>query len=429
MDKNIIQKLTLLVAGLENRVKEDFDVFIEIKGYFTAGTKQTAFIFSPNETQLKMKMGAEGRLLPIEQFKDTILQEASRQDALYMEVHFRGDARVLEAEKGKTSYKSMPKGIPLHQNNKRDIGSDNSFTMKQGMNQFNESSKHAGSVQHVYPISGGLLTHRDYLVKPGEADVLLKEIGIMAENGKVRNDRIRKYNQIDHFIELLLPIIEQLSKDKKELFIVDCASGKSYLSFVLNYYLQEVAKKKAKFLGIDYADGVIASSKETAKRLGYRNMSFYCGDLRELLIEADGPIQQAPDLVISLHACDVATDYALAFGMRNNARAIVSVPCCHHELVNQINTDGILSDILRFGPLKARLADTLTDGLRCLMLEAAGYEVSCVEWVSPLETPKNLMIRAEKKHESSDEKLKIYKKMANEIGADLTLAKEMRGFI
>jgi len=429
MDKNTINKLTLLIAGLENRILEDFDMLIDIRGYFTAGTKQTAFVFNPDDSQLKMKIGAEGRIISINKFKDTVLYEANRQDSLHMEVHFRGDARVLDAENGKTSYKSLPKGYAMQTLMDAKAYSIDGISSEQGKNLFNEATKSEKSFHHAYPVAGGLLTNRDYLVKPGEADHLLKEIGIMAENGKVRNDRIRKYNQIDHFIELLLPIIDQLAKEKRELFIVDCASGKSYLSFVLNYYLQEVAKKKAKFLGIDYAEGVIASSKETAKRLGYRNMNFYCGDLRELLIDEEGPIQQAPDLVLSLHACDIATDYALAFGMRNNAKAIVSVPCCHHELVNQIKTDGILSDVLRFGPLKARLADTLTDALRCLMLEAAGYEVSCVEWVSPLETPKNLMIRAEKMHENNDEKFLAYKKLAKEIGANLTLQKEMRGFV
>jgi hypothetical protein len=158
-------------------------------------------------------------------------------------------------------------------------------------------------------------------------------------------------------------------------------------------------------------------------------MTFVEGDLRTLLVEEGGPVDRTPDLVISLHACDVATDFALAFGMRNRARAIVAVPCCQHELVNRIRTDSPVGELLRYGPLKARLSDVLTDGMRCLMLEGAGYEVSCVEWVSPLETPKNLMIRAERRQDRDREKQAAYRELAGMFNARLTLESEMLGFL
>lgn len=420
MDKQTMAKSALLLDGLSVRLAEDFIYLEEIRGMFTSGIRQTAFFFRPEGELLHFRMGAESRLIDPADFTTAILSEASRQDAFRLEFVARGETLLLEAGSGKTSLRTVSGASLPREATKYASGIPIASLHGGGMD---------GGTSPIRLMAGGLLTNRDYLVKPGQADKLLREIGIMADNGKIRNDRIRKYNQIDHFVELLVPLLETLGREKRELFIVDCACGKSYLSFVLNHYVREVMHRNARFLGLDIAEGVIDASRETAKRLGYRNMEFHCGDLRELLVEDGGPVDRVPDLVISLHACDVATDYALAFGMRNRAKAIVSVPCCQHELVNKIRTTGPMAEILRFGPLKARLADTLTDGLRCLMLEAGGYEVSCVEWVSPLETPKNLMIRAEWKGEPNPERLAAYRSLAAPFGADLTLASEMLGFL
>ncbi len=420
MDKQTTAKLTQLLHGLCVRLTDDFTFLDEIHGVFMSGTRQTAFNLRPEDEWLRLRVGASNERIRMADFPEAILSEAARQDAMRMEVVFRGLTLLLEAGAGKTSLKTVP--------GTGGLGEDSGIA-RGGVTGSLQGSNVPGGASLAHRMAGGLLTNRDYLVKPGQADKLLREIGIMAENGKIRNDRIRKYNQIDHFVELLVPLLEMLGRERRELFIVDCACGKSYLSFVLNHYLREVRHRNARFLGLDIAQGVIDASRETAKRLGFRNMAFHCGDLRELLVEDGGPVNRVPDLVISLHACDAATDYALAFGMRNRARAIVSVPCCQHELVNQIRTTGPMAEILRFGPLKAHLSDVLTDGLRCLMLEAAGYEVSCVEWVSPLETPKNLMIRAEWKGEANPDRLASYRALAAQFGADLTLASEMVGFL
>jgi SAM-dependent methyltransferase len=434
MDKQATAKFELLLQGLVSRITDEFDFFVGLTGEFSAGAKKTPVVVTPEEDGLHVRIGAGGRrFLPQAEratgLAEALRAEAARQDRLVLEAVFRQEALQLSAGDTKATVRTIARqdtaAAMVPETSRSPEGLHAQACPLPGVT----GTRDIGVAEHAWPATGGLLAHREYLVKPGEADALLKEIGIMAQNGKIRNDRIRKYNQIDHFVELLVPLLQTLMAEKRELFIVDCACGKSYLSFVLNHFLLEGMKQKARFLGIDISAGVIASSQQSAKRLGYRNMTFLQGDLRTLLVEEGGPVDRAPDLVISLHACDVATDYALAFGMRNRARAIVSVPCCQHELVNRIRTDDPMAELLRHGLLKARFADVLTDGLRCLMLEAAGYEVSCVEWVSPLETPKNLMIRAERKSGGNREKQAAYEALARRYHARLTLEEEMIGFL
>ena len=218
-----------------------------------------------------------------------------------------------------------------------------------------------------------------------EAAALLREIGILTADGKLKNDMIRKYNQIDHYVELVAPMFEQ--DDSDEIVLLDCACGKSYLSFVMNYYLHEVLHRRCRVIGVDIKEHVIDESRAMAKRLGYHNMSFQCADLR---------VYQPPKnvtAVISLHACDIATDLALATALRARAKYIACVPCCHKELLDQYTMPG-LEPLTRHGVFKARFNDVLTDSMRALKLEAEGYKVSVVEYISPLDTPKNLLIRA-----------------------------------
>ena len=251
-------------------------------------------------------------------------------------------------------------------------------------------------------------TGREYVVNPALAKDLLEEIGILAKNGKIKNDKIRKYNQIDYFVELMQGVLKEIG-DRDEYVIFDAACGKSYLSFVMNFYLKEILKKKCHFIGVDYSETVIEASKRMAKNLGYNNMEFIKADLTEYT----PPIR--PDIVVSLHACDTATDMALALGIRAKSRAIVSVPCCHKDILKQYSYEPFEA-ITKHGILKARLADTLTDGLRAAYLESVGYKVSMIEYISPLETPKNIMIRAVytgKKNEKSKQDFENLKEMLN----------------
>jgi len=232
-----------------------------------------------------------------------------------------------------------------------------------------------------------LRTNRNYIIKAGEADDLLKEIGIMTKDGKIRNDMIRKYNQIDRFVELIDEMLKTIIVNKESITILDCACGKSYLSFVLNYYIKEKLKTNCNFVCLDINENVIDSSKKMADSLAYRNMEFLALDIKNYSPKRD------IDVVISLHGCDIATDLALAAGVRFGSDLIVVIPCCQKELLSQIENEA-LDSIFKHGILKARFNDLLTDSVRALILEAKGYETSIVEYISPLDTPKNLMIRA-----------------------------------
>lgn len=232
-------------------------------------------------------------------------------------------------------------------------------------------------------------TNREYFIKIGEADDLLKEIGILGDNGKIKNDKIRKYSQIDHFVEIISDLIKDLASKYEEINVLDCGCGKSYLTFVLNYYIKEVLNIPCYFYGIDYSDKVINASKKIADNLNYKNMHFQNMDIKNF--KSDKKIH----LLISLHACDTATDQAIAIGINNNVEKMVVVPCCHKELLDQVQNPD-LNFIFKHGVLKARFSDILTDSMRSLYLESIGYKVSMIEYVTPTDTPKNLMMRIEK---------------------------------
>ena len=247
---------------------------------------------------------------------------------------------------------------------------------------------------------------REYLIAPPKANDLLKEIGIMGQNGKIKNDMIRKYNQIDHFVELCA---DYLSRLNGKIEVLDCACGKSYLSFALNYYLRDVLKKDCHVTGVDYSQTVIDASKRSAQNLGYLNMTFIRADLNDFVLEKN------PDIVISLHACDTATDLAIAAGINSGAKAIFAVPCCHKELLSQYSYEPF-SPLLKYGIFKARQADLLTDSIRCLLLEAKGYSVIAQEYISPVETPKNLLIRAFKDGKNQETAKKDYFRLKEMLG-------------
>ncbi len=230
---------------------------------------------------------------------------------------------------------------------------------------------------------------RQQFIKAQEASKLLKALGIMNSLGEIPQDKRRKFYQIDRFVELLDNYLQQWPNDR-EMVVVDCGCGKSYLSFVLNYYLQDKLRKRCYFIGIDGNPDVIKASERIRDELGYRNMEFHPVRIEEFFTDRD------VSLVLSLHACDIATDQQLALGIRLEADHIVAVPCCQKDLRDQLNYND-LQDFARFPILKNRLSDVITDGLRVLGLEAHGYKVNVVEYISPLETPKNIMIRAEKK--------------------------------
>lgn len=392
MDKQTQQKFNLMLQGIAVRLIEEIDYFEGMTGEFKSGTKVFPLICEQEGEKLKISFeGRSVKALPNE-IPGLISDFTTPYEKVTLYYKSRGEMLIIEADSKNVSMKT------------KTLEEDKEMMIK----------SHADT---------GTISGRDYLIKPGKADKLLKAINIMADNGKIKNDMIRKYNQIDHFVELIEPMLKDLMKGRNELTVVDCACGKSYLSFVLNYYLKEVMKINCKFTGIDISDGVIKSSRRIAEVLGYRNMNFITGDIRTLLYEDESGNVIQPDLVISLHACDVATDFALAYGIRNRSRGIVAVPCCHSELLNQYSYEPF-GEIIKHGVFKAKLADILTDGLRCMILEAFGYTVSAVEYVSPLDTPKNLLIRSVLTGRFSAGKYQACIDMAKKLDSEPMLIKE-----
>lgn len=362
MNKTSIDKLSFFFLGLVSRFHENSGIFIDLDVRFKTGLKTFKGVGVLNEeSSLSYNYNGVTRLLSFEEVLEDIKKEAVHYEGLLLTYRERGTKLLIEAG---------AKGVSMN----------------------TEALKY--EVQKEEQETSTLLT-RDYLIKAKEAAPLLKAIGILSKEGKVKNDKIRKYNQIDHYVELLSRNFESLKK-QETIHIMDVGCGKSYLSFVLNYYLTEVLRMKCHFIGIDISEEVIETSRRIQKELGYRNMEFHAMDVK------DFKDSRKIDVVLSLHACDTATDMALAYGVYKEADFIVAVPCCHKEMLKTYSYEP-LEGIMKHGILKARLADTLTDGLRGLLLESHGYEVSIVEYISPLETPKNLMIRAMRK-EASNEK-------------------------
>lgn len=220
----------------------------------------------------------------------------------------------------------------------------------------------------------------------GKAAPFLVELGIMTPEGLVHAKKQDKYRQINRFLEMVTDVLAYLPKDK-ELTIVDFGCGKSYLTFALYHLLAVEQQRKINIIGLDLKADVIAFCSELAAKLGYDKLQFLVGDI------ADYEELQAADMVVTLHACDTATDAALAKAVNWGASVIMSVPCCQHELFKQVDND-VLSPLLSQGLLKERFSALATDAARGTLLEVLGYKVQMLEFVDPEHTPKNLLIRA-----------------------------------
>ncbi|MGI2298120.1 class I SAM-dependent methyltransferase [Paenibacillus sp. GXUN7292] len=245
------------------------------------------------------------------------------------------------------------------------------------------SQKAAGKVQQTD------LQHnrqKQRVLEEGTAVPFLVELGIMAPDGTVRAKKQDKYRQINRFLEMVSDILPALPADRP-LTIVDFGCGKSYLTFALYHLLAVQQGREISIIGLDLKADVIAFCSELARKLGYDKLKFLVGDI------ADYEELQCADMVVTLHACDTATDAALAKAVRWGASVIMSVPCCQHELFRQIENEA-LSPLLSHGLLKERFSALATDAARGQLLEVAGYKVQMLEFIDAEHTPKNIMIRA-----------------------------------
>ena len=383
MNKQNVQKLSLFLTGLEQRLRDNQNFFKKVSAMYKSGTKEYAANISGENDKLKINFNGKTEVMDMDALFAVLAKHAESFDGVIITYEERGTTIIIEADNKNVKMKTKETAI-------EDVAKSHSEVSQIG--------------------------NRDYLIKVGQADELLKEIGVLGPNGKIKNDMIRKYNQIDHFVELISDMLKDLCEKYETITVLDCGCGKSYLTFVLNYYIKEVLKKNCYFIGLDYSEGVITASQRMAENLGYNNMEFKVTDIKNYTSGKD------IHLVISLHACDTATDQAIALAVNNNVKSMVMVPCCHRELLNQYSYKPF-EHILKHGILKARMADVLTDGMRSLLLEALGYKVSIVEYISPLETPKNLMLRAEKLHTYNRKLHEEYIQLKQLLKVDLSLEK------
>ena len=230
---------------------------------------------------------------------------------------------------------------------------------------------------------------KDYILKEGENIPPLVDLGVFTQDFKIVKSKYDKYKQINRFVELIDDECGKIQKD--EISILDFGCGKSYLTFIVYYYFAKIKGKKVKIIGYDLKKDVVENCNKIAKKYGYENLEFVVADVKK-----DVLYDRQIDVVVSLHACDTATDYALNYAISKGVKHIFSVPCCQHEINLSIKKGGDMDSLLKYGIIKERVSALLTDSIRAMILEDMGYRVDVIEFVDLAHSPKNLMIRAVK---------------------------------
>lgn len=274
-----------------------------------------------------------------------------------------------------------------------------------------------------YKKAGQLKVQRDlshnrtkkYIIQEGKPVAFMIDLGVMGQDGKIIRTRYDKFRQINRFLEYIEDILPKLDKER-ELTIIDFGCGKSYLTFAMYYYLKELKGYNIRIIGLDLKADVIEHCNELRTRYGYDKLDFYVGDI------ATYKDVDKVDMVVTLHACDTATDYALAKAVKWGAEVILSVPCCQHEANRTIKSD-ILSPVMDYGILKERLAAIVTDAARAKLLTANGYDTQILEFIDMEHTPKNLLIRAVKSSKEDISAREKTKDMLEALNLELTIDK------
>ncbi|MBO5409011.1 MAG: SAM-dependent methyltransferase [Clostridia bacterium] len=372
MNKQTVQKLNLFGGGILSRWEENQALFLEVSGQYKSGAVTYPFTVSFDGETYKLTFQKECMKGLFPELFTSLLSKANLYDELELTYADRTGRLILHGDAKNVTTKSD--------------------------NRVMEPSK----------------AEEKHLISPKAANKLLTVLDFVTDQGKLKNTHVRKFTQAEHFIELLVPYIKKLPADR-EIMVYDLACGKSYLSFFLNFYLCDVLKRRCRIIGVDIRDDVVEASKKIRDELKYYNMDFYCADI----LEFEPPTRM--DIAVSLHACDVATDFAIAAAVNNGAQICAIAPCCHKEFLPTIGNEE-MPYLFENGIFKKRFSDLLTDIYRVKTMEEHGYNVTATEFVSPLETPKNLLILAEKTKNASP-KGEATKEIKRAFGVDPILEK------
>ena len=261
---------------------------------------------------------------------------------------------------------------------------------------------------------------KHYILEEGKTVPFLRDLGVMTKTGEIVRTKFDKFRQINRFLEFIEDILPQLPKDR-EVTILDFDCGKSYLTFAMYYYLHELNGYDIRIIGLDLKTDVIEACNQLAKKYGYKKLKFLEGNI------ADYTGSDEVDMVVTLHACDTATDFALAKAVGWKAKVILSVPCCQHELNGQMANE-VLAPLFSYGLIKERMAALVTDSLRAEYLKREGYDTQILEFIDMEHTPKNILIRAvyTGKRGDNDEAICACEKM---LHVQPTLGKLLKGEI
>lgn len=337
-----------------------------------------------NKITVNLKEANKGKFYQIEKFTDKqVFHENISIESINEKVYecLKGNYKQLSAWSDNYTYdmKISKKGKVFLGKKK----SDNSKVVKKGHNK-----------------------EKNYILKEGMIIEPLIDLGVFTKEGKVINSKYDKYKQINRFIEIIDDEIKK--NDYKELTILDFGCGKSYLTFVLYYYFVKIKNINVKMIGLDLKEDVIKKCNEIAQRYNYDNLHFELGDINGF------KYNNKVDMVITLHACDTATDYALYNAIKWNSKMIFSVPCCQHEFNAQMKADE-LSILTKYGIVQERISALMTDSVRANLLECAGYKTQLLEFIDISHSPKNILIRASKSNISKEKKEKSFKEVNNLI--------------
>ena len=326
-------KTVLRATGRLTQIKGE--LYVTLERFYTAGKARHENI------PAQQAAGALAALIP-EQFREMNILTTG------------GECRVLTSKKGKVTV----------------------------LNRIKAASAAPAALEHN--------RQKQYILPADKPVDFLMALGVQDENGRIFDKKRSKFRQINRFLEIVADV-ERSIVTEEELYILDLCCGKSYLSFALYYYFTVIRGCRVVMDCVDLKQDVMEYCAGVAEKLHYDGLHFMTGDIRAF------EVRRQPDLTVSLHACDIATDIVLAKGMDSGSRVILSTPCCHHEMMHQLKKQGKPTDfLLEHSILKQKFADAATDALRCRVLQIQGYEVQAMELIDPEETPKNVMIRAVK---------------------------------